>query len=116
MIKIIKRLANAAQKLQKTVFTISLAASTTAMSMTNSLAAPSVPNGVQTTETSQVVNIVVWIAVIAIAAVGGFPSVVKIVEGQSNEDVRGRNSGIAGLCVTAAAAGSVYAIKKIFFG
>ena len=115
MKKIIKRLANAAQKVQKAVASISMAVTTMAIGMTNSLAAPTVPSNVDTTQTDQIANIIVWVLAIAIGAGGGLPSLVKIVEGQTNEDVRGRNSGIAGLCVTAACVGAVVAVKAIFF-
>ncbi len=115
MKKIIKRLANAAQKVKKAAVSVLAAASTMAIGMTNSLAATAVPPNVDTTQTDQIANIIVWVLAIAIGAGGGLPSLVKIVEGQTNEDVRGRNSGIAGLCVTAACVGAVVAVKAIFF-
>ena len=115
MKKIIKRLANAAQKVKKAAVSVLAAASTMAIGMTNSLAATTVPPNVDTKQTDQIANIIVWVLAIAIGAGGGLPSLVKIVEGQTNEDVRGRNSGIAGLCVTAACVGAVVAVKAIFF-
>ena len=116
MKKIIKRLATAAQKVKKAAISVLAAATTMAIGMTNSLAATTtVPPNVNTTQTDQIANIIVWVLAIAIGAGGGLPSLVKIVEGQTNEDVRGRNSGIAGLCVTAACVGAVVAVKAIFF-
>lgn len=106
----IKRLI---EKIKKKAVAASVGLSTISAGLTSAMAAA--PAGVNTTQTSQVINIVVWIATIAIGATGAIPSVIKLVEGQTNEDVRGRNSGIAGLAVTAAAIGAVWAIKTIFF-
>lgn len=100
-------------KAQKKIVAASAVLTTIATGMTTAFAAA--PNGVDTTKTNAVVDIVVWIAVIAIGAFGGYTSVIKLVEGQANEDVRGRNSGIAGLVVTGACAGAVFALKAIFF-
>lgn len=101
------------KSLHRIVCTISIIAATIVTGMINASAAA--PSGVSTTTTNQVIDIVVWIAIVAVGAGGGIPSVIKISEGQANEDTRGRNSGIAGLAVTAAVVGSIYAIKTIFF-
>lgn len=83
-----------------------------AMSMTTSAA---VPNGVDTTSYSGLVDIVFWVATIAIAAAGGIPSLIKLVQGQADEDPRGRNAGIAGLVITGAVIGAAAAVKALLF-
>lgn len=107
-----KALLSKIRKVKKAVYGAAAAATSTAVSIPTVFAAPT---GVNTTQTDQVVDIIVWIVIIAIAAAGAFPSIVKIAEGVSNEDTRGRNAGIGGLVITAACAGAVYAIKEIFF-
>lgn len=101
------------EKIQKAVISASVGVSTLSAGLTSAMAAA--PSGVSATQTNKVIDIVVWIGIIAIGSAGAIPAVIKIVEGQSNEDVRGRNSGIAGLAVTAAAVGAMAAIKTIFF-
>lgn len=100
------------RRVKKAVYGAAAAAASTAVSIPTVFAAPA---NVDTTQTNQVVDIVVWIVIIAVAAAGAFPSIVKIAEGVSNEDTRGRNAGIGGLVVTAACCGAVYAIKAIYF-
>ena len=59
--------------------------------------------------------IVFWVATIAIAAGGGIPSLIKLVQGQADEDPRGRNAGIAGLVITGAVIGAAAAVKTLLF-
>lgn len=84
----------------------------TALSTNTFLAAPS---GVDTASYSGLVDIVFWVATIAIAAAGGIPSLVKLVQGQADEDPRGRNAGIAGLVITGAVIGAAAAVKTLLF-
>ena len=74
-----------------------------------------VPSGVDTSSYSGMVDIVFWVATIAIAAGGGIPSLIKLVQGQADEDSRGRNAGIAGLVITGAVIGAAAAIKSLLF-
>lgn len=108
-----KRISLIKKKAQKNIVTAYAVLTTIAAGMTTAFAAP--PSGVNQQQTNRVMDIVVWIAIIAIGAAGAIPSLIKLVEGQTNEDVRGRNSGIAGLAVTAAVVGAIYAVKAIFF-
>lgn len=108
-----KRISLIKKKAQKKIVAVSSVLTTIAAGMTTAFAAP--PSGVNTQQTNKVIDIVVWIGIIAIGAAGAIPSLIKLVEGQTNEDVRGRNSGIAGLAVTAAVVGAIYAVKAIFF-
>lgn len=111
--KLVKKAGDIKTKTQRKLVTVSAVLTTISAGMTTVFAAA--PTGVDTSKTNAVIDIVIWIIIVAIGAYGGYTSVVKIVEGQANEDVRGRNSGIAGLVVTAACAGAVFALKAIFF-
>lgn len=74
-----------------------------------------VPSGVDSAAYSGLVDIVFWVATIAIAAGGGIPSLIKLVQGQADEDPRGRNAGIAGLVITGAVIGAAAAVKALLF-
>lgn len=101
------------EKLSKTAVRVSVIMNTIALSVIS--ASADAPEGVNTTEYSKLVDIVFWIATIAIAAAGGIPSLIKIVQGQADEDPRGRNAGIAGLVITGALIGAAAAIKAALF-
>lgn len=101
------------QKQKKRVVASCAALNVAALSMTHAFAAP--PSGVDTTAYSGLVDIVFWVATIAIAAGGGIPSLIKLVQGQADEDPRGRNAGIAGLTITGAVIGAAAAIRTLLF-
>lgn len=111
--KLVKKAGDIKTKTQRKLVTVSAVLTTISAGMTTVFAAA--PTGVNTQQTNKVIDIVVWIGIVAIGAAGAIPSLIKLVEGQTNEDVRGRNSGIAGLAVTAAVVGAIYAVKAIFF-
>lgn len=100
------------RKHKKAIMTAYVALMIASMSMTSVFAAP---DGVDTGSYDTLVNIVFWIARIAIAAAGGIPSLIKLVQGQADEDPRGRNAGIAGLVITAAVIGATFAVKAALF-
>lgn len=104
---------NFIQKQKKKVITAVTALNVAALSVTHAFAAP--PTGVDTTAYSGLIDIVFWVATIAIAAGGGIPSLIKLVQGQADEDPRGRNAGIAGLVITGAVIGAAAAIKILLF-
>ncbi len=104
---------NFIQKQKKKVITAVTALNVAALSVTQAFAAP--PTGVDTTAYSGLIDIVFWVATIAIAAGGGIPSLIKLVQGQADEDPRGRNAGIAGLVITGAVIGAAAAIKLLLF-
>ena len=85
------------------------------ISLSVSPAFAAAPSGVDTSSYSGMVDIVFWVATIAIAAGGGIPSLIKLVQGQADEDSRGRNAGIAGLVITGAVIGAATAIKSLLF-
>lgn len=104
---------NRKNTLAKTSSVISAVLCTAAMAMQSYNAAP--PTGVDSSSYSSLVDIVFWIAGIAVAAAGGIPSIIKIVQGQADEDPRGRNAGIAGAVITGACVGALVAVKTILF-
>lgn len=97
---------------KKRIIAAVAALNVTAMSMVSASAAPS---GVSTQSYNGLVDIVFWVATIAIAAGGGIPSLIKLVQGQADEDPRGRNAGIAGLVITGAVIGAAAAVKTLLF-
>lgn len=99
--------------LKKRLFAVCLSTMLVASSVTSYSAAP--PTGVDTTSYNALTTIIFWIAGIAVAAAGGIPSIIKIVQGQADEDPRGRNAGIAGAVITGACVGALAAIKTILF-
>ena len=75
-------------------------------------AAPAAPSGVDTATMGTLADIVWWIVRITILAVGGIPAIVKIVQGQADENSRDRNAGIATLLIAAAGFGATFAIDS----
>lgn len=73
------------------------------------------PAGVDTSKMDGLIDIVFWIARIAIAAVGGVPALIKIVQGQADENPRDRNSGIATLIITGVVIGATFAVRAVLF-
>ncbi len=101
------------QKQKKRIVAVCTAINVASLSMTNVFAAA--PQGVDTQAYSGLLNIVFWVATIAVAAAGGIPSLIKLVQGQADEDPRGRNAGIAGLVITGAVIGAAAAVKSLLF-
>lgn len=73
----------------------------------------SAPSGVQTTTMNGLSDIIWWLVRVAVLAIGGIPAVIKIVQGQSDENPRDRNAGIATLVITAAVFGATFAIQNL---
>ncbi len=76
-------------------------------------AAAGAPAGVETAALDKMVEVVFWVVRIAIIAAGGIPAVIKIVQGQTDENPRDRNAGIAALVITGAVFGATFAIKGL---
>jgi heme/copper-type cytochrome/quinol oxidase subunit 2 len=77
-------------------------------------AAGGAPPGVQTDGMNTLVTIVFWAVRLIIIAVGAIPGIVKIVQGQSNEDSRERNGGIAVCVVTGICVAATFGIEQLF--
>ena len=73
----------------------------------------SAPTGVSTTTMSGLSAIIWWLVRVAVLAIGGIPAVIKIVQGQADENPRDRNAGIATLVITAAVFGATFAIQAL---
>ena len=71
------------------------------------------PNGVGGTNTlNSTVNIVFWVVRVMIIAIA-IPSVIKIVQGQQDENPRDRNAGIASVIVAGACFAASFAIRAL---
>lgn len=108
-----KRQLTIKSKATKFITSASTVLCTLSLSMQMCAAAP--PEGVNSDSYNALVGIIFWIASIAVAAAGAIPSIIKIVQGQADEDPRGRNAGIAGLVITGACVGALFAIKALLF-
>ncbi|MBQ5562778.1 MAG: hypothetical protein IIT39_05280, partial [Clostridia bacterium] len=73
----------------------------------------SAPANVQTTTINGLSDIIWWLVRVAVLAIGGIPAVIKIVQGQADENPRDRNAGIATLVITAAVFGATFAIQNL---
>lgn len=96
-------------KLAITLFTLTMA------TMAMGLSASATPAGADTSAMNSMLDVVFWIVRILIGAIGGIPAFVKIVQGQTDEDPRTRNSGIVALVITAVLIGAISIIRTTFF-
>ena len=71
------------------------------------------PTNVETATMSGLSAIIWWLVRVAVLAIGGIPAVIKIVQGQADENPRDRNAGIATLVITAAVFGATFAIQNL---
>ncbi|GHU58159.1 hypothetical protein FACS1894133_2390 [Clostridia bacterium] len=72
------------------------------------------PEHVDVTSMETLITIVFWAVRIIIGGVGAIPAIIKIVQGQADENPRDRNAGIAGMVVTGACVAATFAIEKLF--
>jgi hypothetical protein len=79
-----------------------------------SVSANPVPPNVDTATMDTLVEIVFWAVRIMILGVGGVPAAIKIVQGQTNEDVRERNGGITAAIVTGVMFAATFGIEALF--
>lgn len=71
------------------------------------------PTAEDKTTMNTLTTLVFWIIRIAILIIGGGPSLIKIVQGQTDENPRDRNAGIAGLVVTGAAFAGTFVVAGL---
>ncbi|MGN0537867.1 MAG: hypothetical protein ACI4M3_07820, partial [Acutalibacteraceae bacterium] len=62
---------------------------------------------------NSLMGIVWWLVRVAVLIIGGVPSIIKIVQGQSDENPRDRNAGITTLIISAACFGATFAIEAL---
>ena len=73
----------------------------------------SAPSNVSTSTMSTMINIIMWIVRIAILAIGGIPGLIKIVQGQQEENPRDRNNGIVSVVIAGVAFAATFAIAAL---
>ena len=89
-------------KFKKAVGITAMTAAMLAMSSLTAFAANgenTAPSNVSTSTMSTMINIIMWIVRIAILAIGGIPGLIKIVQGQQEENPRDRNNGIVSVVI-----------------
>lgn len=116
--KISKTLTSA--KFRLTAIKLGIIACTIAMAMCNGMftfAANSEntdPTGLGGTNTmNTMVTVVFWVVRILVLFIGGVPAVIKIVQGQSDENPRDRNAGLATAGITGAAFAATFVIQAL---
>lgn len=116
--KITKTLTSA--KFRLAVIRLAITACTIAMVMCNSIVTfadnseNSNPTGVSSTATmTNMVSIVFWVVRILIILIGGVPGIIKVVQGQADENPRDRNAGFATIGITGVAFAASFAIKAL---
>ncbi len=116
--KISKTLTSA--KFRLAVIRLAITACTIAMAMCNSIvtfadnAENTDPTGLGGSNTmNSMVTVVFWIVRIIVLLIGGVPGIIKIVQGQSDENPRDRNAGLATIGITGAAFAATFVVEKL---
>lgn len=108
-----------ARKFRLAMCKLTIAACTLAMMCSTAMVAfadnaeNAAPDGTKTTTMTTLVGVVFWIIRIAILIIGGGPSLIKVVQGQTDENPRDRNAGIAGLVITGAAFAATFVVAGL---
>ena len=71
------------------------------------------PENISTGTMSAMINIIMWIVRIAIITIGGIPGLIKIVQGQQEENPRDRNNGIVSVVIAGVAFAATFAIAAL---
>lgn len=115
MEKVIKKFN--ANKFRCAVIKLAVAACTIAMMCGTGIVSfateNAAPSGANTGTMSTLVTVVFWIVRVAILIIGGAPALIKIVQGQTDENPRDRNAGIAGLVITGAAFAATFVVEGL---
>lgn len=109
------------KKFRSIVIRIAAMACAAAIAMCNNMVAFASVNGENGTPAGvggggtfgSLVDVVFWIIRILIIIIGAAPALVKIVQSQSDENPRDRNSGIAALVVSGAAFAATFLIRNL---
>ena len=72
----------------------------------------SAPSGVDTSTMSSFVSLVLWIVRVGIAVIA-VPGILKIVQGQADENPRDRNAGITTVAIAGACFAATFAVPSI---
>ena len=112
-------------KLRKFNIKLCIMLGTIAMALCNTMTALAVANPGANTENTDPTNIgggstmgtaisiVFWVIRVAIILIGGAPGIVKVVQGQADENPRDRNAGLATIGIAGAAFAATFAIEKL---
>lgn len=107
-------------KFRLTVIKLGVLACTVAMAMCNAMFTfaandeNTAPTGIGgTTTMNTMITVVFWVLRIIIFFVGGVPGGIKIVQGQSDENPRDRNAGLATIGITGAVFAATFAIEAL---
>ena len=110
----VKKFRMAAIKMAITACTIAMAMGTTAMMAFAANDENATPSQVTNTGTmNTIISVVFWVIRIIILIAGGGPALIKIVQGQSDENPRDRNAGIIAAVVTGACFAASFAIEGL---
>lgn len=110
----VRKFRLAAIKLAITACTIAMAMCSTIMMSFAANSENSTPAGSGgTTTMNTAVDIVFWVVRIAIVLIGGVPGVIKIVQGQADENPRDRNAGLATIGITGVAFAATFMVKAL---
>lgn len=71
------------------------------------------PTNVKTSTMDDMVGVVFWIVRIIVLLIGGVPGIVKIVQGQADENPRDRNAGLAVIGITGAAFAATFVVENL---
>lgn len=109
-----------ANKVRKFNIKLSMAALTMAIAMCNAFTAfaanneNAAPTGATSTSTMDTaVDIVFWVVRILIILIGGVPGIIKVVQGQADENPRDRNAGLASIGIAGAAFAATFAVDGL---
>ncbi|WP_443724456.1 hypothetical protein [Pseudoruminococcus massiliensis] len=105
-----KSIKSAVKKMQKITFVASIIATIMVMSTMTAFATPS---GANTTTMNSLIGIVMWVVRGAILFIGAIPALIKVVQGQQNEDARERNGGLVGIAIAGVAIGATFAVEPL---
>ena len=112
-------------KLRKFNIKLCVMLGTIAMALCNTMTALAVANPGANTENTDptgikgsatmgtVVSIVFWVIRVIIILVGAAPGIVKVVQGQSDENPRDRNAGLATIGIAGEAFAATFAIESL---
>lgn len=115
--KITKTLTSA--KFRLAVIRLAITACTIAMAMCSGMITfandeNTNPTGVGGSGTmDNMVSIVFWVVRILVLLIGGVPGIIKVVQGQADENPRDRNAGLATIGITGAAFAGSFAIEAL---
>lgn len=100
--------------MRKAAFVCSSVSTVMTMATATGFAATtSTPSGADTSTFNSLLDIVLWVVRGAVLIIGIIPALIKIVQGQSDENTRDRNNGITSIVISGLILAATFAIKPI---